>query len=429
MPTRAADAPEIRTVGSPTIGAMALPIAQRAIRIPPFEVMEIVRAAAQRESAAGPADAASVGRGRTVCHLEVGQPSTGAPTAVRDAAHAALDRTLGYTDSQGIPELRQAIADWYGATHAIEIDRERIVVTTGASAGCVLTFVTCFDPGDRVGVVEPGYPCYRHMLDALGIDVVGIHVGPSSRYQPTPEMLDRITADVGPLAGLVVASPSNPTGAMLTPSELGAITQWCDSRGTRLIADEIYHHITDGRAAPTAAKVPDAVVIQSFSKYFCMTGWRLGWLVLPLDLVDPLDRVAQNLYLSPPTLSQLAALGAFGATAELEPNVTRYDQNRRELVEMLRRVGTIETAPAEGAFYVWADVRHYGTSRELCRRWLDEIGVAATPGWDFDPVDGGHFVRFSIAGSVDEVAEAARRLEHWFTDAHQPQPERAPRAR
>jgi len=377
-------------------------VSQRSQRIPPFEVMDLVRASRERSERPAPGP---------VRHLEVGQPSTPAPAAVRDAAHAALDGPLGYTDSLGLPELRQRISRWYGDRYHVTVGPEQVAVTTGASAGCVLTFLACFDQGARVAVCEPGYPCYRHILEILGIDVVPLPIGPEVRYQPTPDALDGL----GPLDGVVVASPANPTGSMLTPEELGALTTWCGRTGTRLVADEIYHGITAGRPAPTAATHPDAVVVQSFSKYFCMTGWRLGWLVLPSALVRPVERLAQNLYLAPPTLAQHAALAAFDTTAELDANVARYSANRDTLVAGLRAAGINGIAPAEGAFYVWADVGHLGSARELCARWLEELAVAVTPGGDFDATEGDRFVRFSVAGGIDEVADATDRLTRWLT--------------
>ena len=375
-------------------------VARRAERIPPFEVMDVVRAARDRAERPAPGP---------VCHLEVGQPSTPAPATVRDAARVALDGPLGYTDSLGLPELRGRIARWYGERHGLPVDAARIAVTTGASAGCVLAFLACFDPGDRVAVCEPGYPCYRHILEVLGVEVVALPIDAAVRYQPTPAALDAL----GPLDGVVVASPANPTGGVLRPDELDALTDWCARTGTRLVADEIYHGITEGRSAPTAAGRPDVVVVQSCSKYFCMTGWRIGWLVLPHDLVRPVERLSQNLYLAPPTLSQHAAMAAFDASGELDRHVERYTANRHRLVDGLRDAGITGIAPAEGAFYVWADVGHLGDSRDLCHRWLDELAVAATPGTDFDPQQGHRFVRFSVAGSVDEVAAATDRLTTW----------------
>ena len=247
-------------------------------------------------------------------------------------------------------------------------------------------------------------------------------VGPTTRYQPTPELLDAASAD-GDLAGVVVASPSNPTGAMLTPEEMTHLTDWCRSSDTRLVSDEIYHGISSGRDAPTAlGRLDEAIIVQSTSKYLRMPGWRLGWLVLPPDLVRPIDRVAQNLYLAPPTLAQHAALAAFDDVDDLDAEVARYARNRDELLRGLRTGGVTDTAPAEGAFYVWADVRSFLNgdivdSRDLCRRWLDEIAVAATPGTDFDPVNGHAFVRFSVAGSDEEIRMASERLGSWLQNA------------
>ncbi len=391
-------------MSAPTASAPAAgpTVAARAARIPPFEVMDLVRAAREREaSPRGP---------RPVLHLEVGQPSTPAPAAVLEAARAALDGPLTYTDSLGLPQLRERISRWYLDRHGLTVDPGRIAVTSGASAGCVLLTLACFDPGDRVAVMEPGYPCYRHILEVLGVDAVPVPVDASTRYQPTPGALGR----AGPLDGVILASPSNPTGTVLTDDELAALADHCADRGVRLVSDEIYAGITSGRRAPTAASHPGTVVVQSFSKYFCMTGWRLGWLVLPPDLVRPVERLSQNLYLAPPTMAQHAAIAALDDDPELDRHVQRYDTNRRVLADGLRSAGVHGIAPAEGAFYVWADVSGLGDSRDLCRTWLDELAVAATPGVDFDPVRGDRFVRFSVAGTTGEVAEATERLVTWI---------------
>jgi aspartate/methionine/tyrosine aminotransferase len=368
--------------------------------IAPFYVMEVMRAAEERITAGG-----------EVLHLEVGQPSTSAPQPVLDAAGDALhDDRLGYTNALGVPELRARIARHYGERYGIDVAPERIAVTVGASGGCVLAFLAAFDPGSRVAVTEPGYPCYRNMLEAFGIEVVGLPIGPETRYAPTPDMLDPA------LDGIVVASPSNPTGTVLTSEELAALAQRCERDGIRLVSDEIYHGIEHTHTATSAASYPHAIVVQSFSKYYSMTGWRLGWLVLPEDLVRPIERLAQNLFISAPTLSQLAGLAAFEATDELDRNVERYRVNRDVLVSALHRAGVTDIAPADGAFYVYADVSALtDDSQELCSVWLDEVGVAATPGIDFDRPRGHRFVRFSCSESTDEVAEAARRLEAWIT--------------
>jgi len=370
--------------------------------IAPFYVMEVMRAAAEREAAGG-----------EVLHLEVGQPSTGAPSGVVEAAHRALDSgaALGYTASVGIGSLREAIGAHYRDAYGIDVDPARVVVTTGASASCVLGFLACFDPGDRVAVTSPGYPCYRNMLAAFDVEVVDVAVGADTRYQPTPEALEAH----GPLHGVVVAGPSNPTGTMLDDGAMARLAAWCGDHDVWLVSDEIYHGITYGEAAPTAIAHDDrALVVQSFSKYFSMTGWRLGWLVLPPELAAATERLAQNLYISPPTLSQVAGEAAFACHGELRANVARYAVNRRVLLEGLPTARMPDLAPADGAFYVWAAVDHLtDDSQALCSRWLAELGVAVTPGVDFDPVGGHSFVRFSFAGSTDEVTEAVRRLQAW----------------
>ncbi len=363
--------------------------------------MEVMAAAERREAS-----------GAGVLHLEVGQPSTPAPSKVVAAAHAALDRDLlGYTTAAGIAPLRRAIGEHLASWYDVEVDPDRIVVTVGASGAFVLAFLAAFDPGDRVAVPSPGYPCYRNALRALGVEVVDVPTSIDTRFQPTPELLEA----VGELDGLVVASPSNPTGTMFDRDALAAVVDWCRSREVRLVADEIYHGITYERPAPTVLGLdPAACVVNSFSKYFSMTGWRLGWLVAPDDLVEPVTRLAQNFYIAAPTLAQHAAVAAFECHDELRANVDRYARNRRILLEGLPAAGFDRLAPADGAFYVYADVSSFGDdSQALCARWLDEIGVAVTPGVDFDPARGHRWVRFSFAGAVDEVAEAVRRLGQW----------------
>jgi aspartate/methionine/tyrosine aminotransferase len=370
--------------------------------ISPFYVMEVMRAAEERERAGG-----------EVLHLEVGQPSSGAPATVVAAAHAALDSgdPLGYTGALGTAGLRAAIArhyhDWYG----VDVDPARVVVTTGASASCVLAFLSAFDAGDRVAVTSPGYPCYRNMLAAFGAEVVDVAVDAGTRFQAAPPALNQH----GPLHGVVVASPSNPTGTMLNAPAMAALTAWCRERDTLLVSDEIYHGITYDAAAPTALAHSDEVfVVGSFSKYFSMTGWRLGWLVVPERFLGPVERLAQNLYISPPTLSQVAAVAAFDAHDELAANVERYACNRQVLLDGLPLAGLTGLAPADGAFYIWAGVGHLtDDSQALCAAWLDDLGIAATPGLDFDPARGRGYVRFSFAGSTADVAEAVARLQAW----------------
>ena len=375
--------------------------AARRADIPPFYVMEVMKAAGERERAIG-----------DVLHLEVGQPSTPAPAAVRTAAVSALESDrLGYTDAVGIPELRERIASHYMDRYGVEVSSDRVVVTMGASGSFVLAYLAAFDVGDRVAVTEPGYPCYRNTLEAFGIEVVPIPVGPNTRFVPTAELLD----GAGDLSGLMIASPANPTGTALTWAEMDEIAGWCRSRDVLLIADEIYHGIEYGDSVLTALTAdPDAVILQSFSKYYSMTGWRLGWMVLPEYLVRPVERLAQNLFISPPTLSQLAALAAFDATDELDANVARYAANRQVLLDGLGEVGLDHFASPDGAFYFYIDVSHLAEdSQQLCRTWLDELGVACTPGIDFDPTNGHRYVRLSYSESTADIKEATRRIAGW----------------
>ncbi len=382
---------------------MALKVARRS-EISPFIVMEVMRAAARRERSGAP-----------VYHMEVGQPGTGAPSGVIAAARAALgDDRLGYTVALGIPELRDAIAKHYRDTYAVAVPAGRIVVTTGSSAGFLLSFLSSFEPGDRVALAVPGYPCYRNILQALGVESVMLMTTAAERFQPTPELLDRARAKAD-IAGLIVASPSNPTGTMLEPGQLGALVDYCAVHGIRLISDEIYHGITYGGRAETAASLSDdAVIINSFSKYFSMTGWRLGWMVVPEDQLRAVESLAQNFFISPPTLSQIAAVAAFDCRDELDANIARYAENRTLLLEELPRAGFSELAPADGAFYIYADVGHLtNDSEDYCRRILDETGVAVTPGVDFDPGRGNRFMRFSFSGATEEMAAAAGALKTW----------------
>lgn len=282
----------------------------------------------------------------------------------------------------------------------------------GSSAGFILAFLSAFDVGDRVGVTRPGYPAYRHILKALGIEPVAIPVGPETRFQPTVEVLETID---GRLDGLIVTSPSNPTGTVMPPDELKRVVAWCDTNRVRLISDEIYHGITFGMSADTVAEIaPDAIVVNSFSKYFCMTGWRLGWLVVPEDMVRPIECLAQNLFISAPTLSQHAGIAVFDCEEELEANVRRYARNREILLDGLPAAGFDRLAPADGAFYLYADVAHRtNDSLSFCKRMLAETGVAATPGVDFDEAEGDRYVRFSFAGSTEDMQRAVAALKNW----------------
>jgi aspartate/methionine/tyrosine aminotransferase len=289
---------------------------------------------------------------------------------------------------------------------------ERVVVTTGSSGAFLLSFLAAFDHGDRVALADPGYPAYRNILKAIGVEAVGIAADAHSRFQPTPDLLDRVA---GGMDGLIVASPANPTGSMMSPDELEAVMRWCRAKGVRFISDEIYHGITYGRPVATALSYgDDAIVINSFSKYFSMTGWRLGWMIVPPDLLRAVEVLAQNLFISPPSLPQSAAVAAFDAKEELDANVARYRANRDLLLAELPAAGFTEFAPADGAFYLYANVAPMTNDSEaFCKRMLAEAGVAATPGTDFDPGRGRAFVRFSYAGTQADMVEAARRLKAW----------------
>ncbi|MBT4464006.1 MAG: aminotransferase class I/II-fold pyridoxal phosphate-dependent enzyme [Rhodospirillaceae bacterium] len=368
--------------------------------VPAFIVMDVMRAANQRDLIKG-----------DVLHLEVGQPGTPAPTGVLAAAHAALDDDrIGYTDAFGIPPLRERLVRHYKDAYGQEVSADRIIATTGSSGAFIVAFLAAFDSGDRVALASPGYPAYRNILRALDVEPVELLVGPQTNYQPTPEILDTVE---GPLDGLIIASPSNPTGTMIPPDDLKSLAAYCRDRGLRLISDEIYHGITYGMRAQTALAYDDnAIVVNSFSKYFSMTGWRLGWMVVPEDMLRPLECLLQNLFISPPTLSQLAGVAAFDCRQELDGYVANYARNRALLLEELPKAGFTELSHADGAFYIYADVSHLtDDSHEFCRRILEETGVAVTPGSDFDPTRGSRTMRFSFAGPTDIMAEAAKRLK------------------
>ena len=379
---------------------MSLKVARRG-QIAPFIVMDVLRAANERAAA-----------GADILHLEIGQPSTPAPAGARAAARRALEGdALGYTDTLGLPALREAVAGHYARRYGVAVDAARAVVTTGSSAGFILAFLAAFEPGDRVALAAPGYPAYRNILTALGLEPVELPTGAAERFQPTLDLLGRC----GPLDGLIVASPANPTGTMLAAGGLAALARHCHAAGIRLVSDEIYHGIEYGIAAETALAVsPSAIVVNGFSKYYSMTGWRIGWMIAPADMARAVECLAQNLFIAPPSLSQHAALAAFDCDEELKANVARYAANRALLLDGLPRAGFERLAPADGAFYLYADVAHLtNDSRDFCRRMLRETGIAATPGVDFDPARGHGTVRFSFAGDEATIAAAAARLKSW----------------
>ena len=394
-PTRGTTLPPDRRLG----------VATRA-HVPPFHVMDLLAAAAERRRTHG-----------DLLDLVAGQPSTAAPGPVREAARRALDGVLGYTVATGIPQLREAIAEHHRRRHGIEVSPGDVVVTTGSSGGFLLAFVAAFDVGDRVAIARPGYPCYRNVLTALGCEVVELDTGPQDRFQPSVAALEALDR---PVDGLVVASPANPTGTMVRPEELEALAQWCASNGVRLVSDEIYHGISYP-GAPEASSAwqwsREAVVFASFSKYFSMTGWRVGWMLVPAELRRAVDVLAGNFTICPPVLSQHAAVAAFTeqSYAECEAHVQRYAGNRRVLLDGLAALGMTRLAPADGAFYAYADVGHLTRdSMAFAHRLLAETGVAIAPGVDFDTRDGGSWVRLSFAGDQPDIEAALERLGRWL---------------
>lgn len=378
---------------------MTLKTSQRG-RIPPFMVMDVMKAASDLEA-----------QGRSVIHLEVGQPETGLPKAAIAPVQRLIDQeALGYTVANGVVQLRQRIVDHYHTVHGVVIDPSSVFITTGSSAGFQLAFLSAFDVGDRVAVASPGYPAYRHILSSLGLEPVLLSVGAESRYQPTVSSLEALDK---PVDGLILASPSNPTGTVIPAAEFEALVTYCRSAGIRLVSDEIYHGITyDVDVATAAGRDGPEIIINSFSKYFSMTGWRIGWLIVPPDLQRSVECLAQNHYISPPTISQWAAYHAFDGTDELERNVARYRINRDTLLQGLPDAGFGNLAPSDGAFYIYADVSDLTQdSVAFCKALLEQTGVAITPGVDFDPDHGHQTLRISFAGSTSDMEEAIRRLK------------------
>lgn len=370
--------------------------------IEPFYAMEVMREAAALAAA-----------GRDIVRMEIGQPGGPAPLAARRAAAEALDRPLGYTVALGLPELRGAIADLYRRRHGLTLDPERVVITTGSSAGFQLAFLSIMEEGGRLVMADPGYPSYRGVARALGVEPVGLPCLPEERFQPTPARL-AAAAEAGPIDAVLAASPANPTGAMLGREALKALIEATEALGAAFISDEIYHGLHYAEPAATALEFSDeAFVINSFSKYFAMTGWRIGWMVAPARFVRAMERLSQNLYICPPHVSQVAALAALSAEAEPELEARRagYARSRAHLLEVLPGVGLPRFAPPDGAFYLYADVSaRTADSDEWCRALLREAGVAATPGRDFDPARGRAHVRFSFAGEPERIEEGARRI-------------------
>src|SRR6516164_3851401 len=373
--------------------------------VPPFMVMDVMSAAERIEAAGG-----------HVIHMEVGQPAAPAPRMAIAAARAALDGgRIDYTSALGIPSLRERIARHYRDTYKCEVDAGRIIVTTGSSGAFILAFLAMFEPGDRVAVTVPGYPPYRHILSALGCEPVLIPTSGDTRHALSAEAL-LAAHRKAPLRGVLVGSPANPTGTMMSRETLSGLIAAAEEAGIRFISDEIYHGLDYAFPAVTAAELSTrALVINSFSKYFCMTGWRVGWMVVPEPLVRPIERLQQNLAISVPTLSQIAAEAALDADEEMQEVKQGYEENRRILTAELPHTGLDRFLPVDGAFYLYADVSDFTSdSFEFAKRMLEQAHVAATPGVDFDPFHGRSFIRFSYARSADDMREAVARLARWL---------------
>ncbi len=385
-----------------------LSASDRGARVAPFLAMDMMREANQLEVA-----------GHDIVHMEVGQPSSAPPRQVIEAAKAALDvDRIGYTNALGIPQLRERISKHYADTYGLSVPAERVVITTGSSAGFILAFLAAFEPGDQMALPMPGYPAYKNILAALDLGLVALETSARTRWAPDVADIRRLAADRdNPTSGLLGASPANPTGTMLSPAALKELAQTCESAGVRFISDEIYHGLVYGMEQACALSYSDeAVIINSFSKYFCMTGWRIGWMIVPDQLLRPVECLAQSLYISAPTLSQHAALAAFDAVEELEGHKQMYARNREMLLNELPGVGFSEFTPVDGAFYVYADVARFtNDSFDFSGKMLREIGVATTPGEDFDAELGHRYIRMSFAGSEDQMLEAVKRLRTWLS--------------
>ncbi len=373
--------------------------------VEPFLAMDVMEDASRREAA-----------GDTVVHMEIGQPGARAPSTVVAAAQAALaEGRFGYTEARGMRPLRERIARHYRKTYGVDIPESRVMVTTGSSGAFNLAFLGAFDPGDRIALTAPGYPAYRNILRALGLEPVEIPVGPDTRWILTPELLEKAHREA-PIRGVLVASPGNPTGTMMQPDALKALCETARDLGITFISDEIYHGLVyEGETASALQYWDDAIVVNSFSKYYCMTGWRIGWMILPESLVRPVERIAQSLVICPPDISQRAGLAAFDATEELEVVKAGYARNRALLLDRLPRIGFNELLPVDGAFYVYAGVRSFtNDSMDFAKRMLAEAGVATTPGADFDHERGNGYIRFSFAGSHEDMELATTRLKDWL---------------
>ena len=374
-------------------------------QFPPFMALDIMRQSTEL-----------VAQGHDIVHLEIGQPSTAAPQKVNEAMTAALRETgsHGYSLAFGQLSLRQRISQFYDEWYGTRPHSENIAVTVGSSTAFALAFLSAFDEGDRIAIPNPGYPAYRNLMMAMGLEPLLVAAGAEQGWKPVLSEMEKWERLPD---GLMIASPANPTGAVLSNSELADICSWCDSKGVRLISDEIYHGLAYGHRCDTALNyTKNAIIINSLSKYFSMTGWRIGWMIIPDDLRTPVEKLAQNLFISAPTPNQIAAVAAFDCSAELDSHVQRYAQNRDILLQGLPVSLTEGAAPCQGAFYLFADISQYSdNSTDFAARLLAERGVATTPGVDFDPIDGHRYLRLSFAGSSADMHEAVMRVNSFIT--------------
>ncbi|MBL41122.1 MAG: 1-aminocyclopropane-1-carboxylate deaminase [Rhodospirillaceae bacterium] len=364
--------------------------------------MEMLREANQLEE-----------KGKNIIHLEVGEPSAGAPSAVYMKAQKILDekKPIPYTDALGISILRERISEYYKSSYDVIIPYQNIIITTGTSAGFVLSLLSAFDVGDKVAISVPGYPAYKNILISLGLNPVEITTNKNQKYQPTLIQIKKL----GNIDGIIVASPSNPTGSIFDDKELEEITNYCDKKGIRILSDEIYHGITYEKKALSIAGISKSgIILNGFSKYFCMTGWRVGWLIVPDELIKPIEKLSQNLFISTNALSQMAAVDAFDCNDELQEIIKKYKINRDILIDSLNHMGISNIAPCDGAFYIYADISHLTENSMLfCKDLLNNAGVAITPGIDFDQTNGKSFVRFSYSCDEENIVEASKRMLKW----------------
>ena len=373
-------------------------------QVEPFYAMEILREANALEA-----------MGKKIWHLETGEPLAGAPKKVLSAAKDYINtKHIGYTDALGIPELRERVSQHYFDYYGLHVQSKNIAITTGSSAGLLLSLLAAFDVGDKIAVAEPGYPAYLNMLHSLNIEPVSFRTTFKTRFQPTIEILDSLPSDVD---GLIIASPANPTGSILSNEELSKISCWCENNNVRIISDEVYHGVTYGsKSKSVLGDNKKAIVANGFSKYYAMTGWRLGWIIMPDDLVQAVERLAQNLFISPPAISQNAAIHAFDCSDELDLNLKCYSKNQKILKSALERSGFGQVSPPDGAFYLYVDISPLSNNSEkFCKQMLSQAGIAATPGIDFDPKQGKSYVRFSYAGSTEDILGASSAIEKWVS--------------